>query len=413
VESGSITERAQGEGDMEGMNGSRQPGAGKIVRTFHSSIRSTRFGEATSRVADVQRQAQSGQLGNAYDAQKAYLLSVVSGWAYADGQTLADKIQHYGFERGAHVQQFSVMNDAMLVVACAYLIRSEEGRVGVLAFRGTQPTSAINWLTNADTTARDFYGRGKVHHGFHANVEALWSYIEVALRAALLRAPPASGNGAGEGKLPPLEPLEHLYVTGHSLGGAMAVLAAAKIFRDDTCAAWRPLVRGVYTFGQPQVGDREFAASNRELDALVYRHEYRHDVVPVLPPSSVARSFEHLGTKRVSGSQEEPWRTSDLPTRPLKFLVQGLACVSAAFFTRRLLLLRRLDGLWYSIDDHLPQRYINTCKRSLEAEKEATSSTGPVEVVKRIAHSAAVAGKHVLQMRTRHAARTQSPPPPA
>ncbi len=381
---------------MDG-NGARELGSAQVVRTFRSQVRAPRFGREGSRVGDIAGEARSGRLGNAYDAEKAYLLSVVAGWAYADGQTLADKIQHYGFEAGAYVQQFSVVNDAMLVVARAYLVRSQDGRAGILAFRGTEPVNAINWLTNADTEPRAFYGRGMVHHGFHANVEALWSYIEAALRDAI-EGTQASGNGAaGQG---PLERLEHLYITGHSLGGAMAVLAAAKLFCDGAFAAWRPLVRGVYTFGQPQVGDAEFAGSCPELAELVYRHEYRHDVVPVLPPSSVARSFAHLGHKRVTGSQDEPWRTSDEPTRPLRFLVQGLACVSAAFFTRRLLLLRRLDGLWYSIDDHLPQRYINTCKRSLTVEQAASASAGRIERVRHMAHAAAEVGKLMLR-RTR------------
>ena len=388
---------AGGRGNMDG-NGARELGSAQVVRTFRSQVHAPRFGREGSRVGDIEQDASSGRLGNAYDAEKAYLLSVVAGWAYADGQTLADKIQHYGFEAGAYVQQFSVVNDAMLVVARAYLVRSQDGRAGILAFRGTEPVNAINWLTNAHTEARPFYGRGMVHHGFHANVEALWSYIEAALRDAEAGRP-APGNDAATPPRP-LEGLEHLYVTGHSLGGAMAVLAAAKIFCDDKLASLGPLVRGVYTFGQPQVGDEEFVSSCPELGALVYRHEYRHDVVPVLPPSSVARSFAHLGKKRVTSSQHEPWQTSDQPTRPLRFLVQGLACVSAAFFTRRLLLLRRLDGLWYSIDDHLPQRYINTCKRSLTVEQAESASAGRIERVRHMAHAAAEVGKLMLR-RTR------------
>ncbi len=379
-------------------DGARELGSAQVVRSFRSQVRGPRFGREGSRVGDIEQEASRGRLGSAYDPERAYQLSVVAGWAYADGQTLADKIQHYGFEAGAYVQQFSVINEAMLVVARAYLVRSKDGRAGILAFRGTEPVNAINWLTNAHTEARPFYGRGVVHHGFHTNLEALWSYIDAALREAIAGGS-APGNGAAAGTSPPLQRLEHLYVTGHSLGGAMAVLAAARIFRDGDLASFRPLVRGVYTFGQPLVGDQEFVDSCADLGELVYRHEYRHDVVPVLPPSSVARSFAHLGQKRVTSSPDEPWRLSGEQTRPLRFLVQGLACVSAAFFTRRLLLLRRLDGLWYSIDDHLPQRYIDTCKRSLTVEQPAVP-TGRVERVRHMAHAAAEVGKLMLR-RTR------------
>ncbi len=382
---------------MDGMNGSRERSSGQVVRAFHSAARGSRFGQAESRVPDLSDRAQRGQPGAAYDPQMAYLMSVVSGWAYSDGQTLADKMQHYGFERGAHVQEFSVVNDAMLVVVRAYLVRSEDGRTGILAFRGTQPVNAINWLANADTMAREFHGRGVVHHGFHACVEALWSYIEAALHEAV--------NAE--------QPLEQLYVTGHSLGGAMALLAAAKIFCDEAVPpAWRRMIRGVYTFGQPQVGDAQFASACGDLDNLVYRHEYRHDVVPGLPPSSIVE-FTHMGEKRVCGSRDEPWRVSNRPTRPLRYLVQALACVSASFFTRRFLRLRGLDGLWRSLDDHHPQHYINTCKRSLRAvaQPEAAIVPGPIERVKRMAHTAAEAGKVVL-MRTRRGT-PAAPQPPA
>lgn len=393
-------------------NVARELGSAQVVRAFRSQVHAPAFGREGSRVGDVAAEARSGQLGDAYDAEKAYLLSVVAGWAYADGQTLADKIQHYGFEAGAYVQQFSVVNDAMLVVARAYLVRSQDGRAGILAFRGTEPGNAINWLTSADTEARPFYECGVVHHGFHANVEALWSYIETALRDAVAGRQPALGDGAAAPS-EPLARLEHLYITGHSLGGAMAVLAAAKLFCDGAFADWRPLVRGVYTFGQPQVGDEAFAASCRDrgLGRLVYRHEYRHDVVPALPPSSVAPSFDHLGQKRVTSSQKEAWRVSDQRTRPLRYLAQGLVSVSAAFFTRRLLPLRRLDGLWYSIDDHLPQRYINTCKQSLIHEQPAVP-TGRVERVKHVAQVAAEVGKLMLRRTRRGPARVDPDPLP-
>jgi len=379
-------------------DGAREIGLAQVVRAFRSQVHGPSFGREDPHVGDIEQEASRGSLGNAYDPYKAYQLAVVAGWAYADGQTLADKIQHYGFEAGAYVQQFSVVNGAMLVVARAYLVRSQDGRAGILAFRGTEPLNAINWLTNAHTEARPFHERGTVHHGFHANVEVLWSYIDAALREAMAGGS-APGNGAAAPS-PPLRPLEHLYITGHSLGGAMAVLAAAKILCDDALEPFRPLVRGVYTFGQPPVGDQAFAASCTELDALLYRHEYRHDVVPALPPSSVG-SFVHLGKKRVTSSPDQPWRVSAEPTRPLRYLVQGLACVSAAFFTRRLLFLRRLDGLWYSLDDHLPQRYIDTCKRSINVEQPA-AQTGRVRRVVQAAHVAAEVGKLMLR-RTRRA----------
>src|SRR5262249_16276481 len=156
--------------------------------------------------------------------------------------------------------------------------------VGVLAFRGTEPSNFINWLTDANTVMRTFH-YGSVHGGFFDNVEALWDgvaeVIDEAIQGKTIR--PTNGDGQPE----PVEPLQVLYVTGHSLGAAMAVVAAARIFSPDY-RAWQPLVRGVYTFGQPMVGDAEFARKyGEQFGSFLYRHVFRHDVVPRLPPRAV------------------------------------------------------------------------------------------------------------------------------
>ena len=114
-----------------------------------------------------------------YDPRMAYLTTVVSAWAYSDGQTMANQLAYYGLPN-CSVREFSVVNDAMLVVAAAYFVRSEDGRVGVLAFRGTMPEDFINWLTDADTTLTNFHF-GMVHTGFYRNVEPLWGGIAVVI----------------------------------------------------------------------------------------------------------------------------------------------------------------------------------------------------------------------------------------
>src|SRR5687768_5156739 len=124
----------------------------------------------------------------------------------------------------------------MLVVARAYLIRSCDGSTAILSFRGTEPVNLVNWLGNADTLGKTIYG-GCVHHGFFTNVEALWDYIDTAVDTAITGKQPAARGCTvvlTPGPVPTgpqrseLRPLQHLYITGHSLGGALAVLAAAK-----------------------------------------------------------------------------------------------------------------------------------------------------------------------------------------
>lgn len=82
-----------------------------------------------------------------------------------------------------------------------------------------------------------------------------------------------------------------VFFTGHSLGGALAVLAAHRWSKpqtwdgDSSQAARRSPVAGVYTFGQPRVGNEAFAEDYREtLSKRTFRYVNHSDIVPTLPP---------------------------------------------------------------------------------------------------------------------------------
>jgi hypothetical protein len=130
----------------------------------------------------------------------------------------------------------------------------------VLAFRGSDPVTLPNWLT--DVVVRlvecgDYHGR--VHHGFSAVLKHTWGKVERILDDA--RDKP-------------------LFLTGHSMGGALAVLAACRLARLG-----RPPV-AIYTFGAPRVGDRTFCAG---YALPTYRVVNGLDLVPEMPLASLKR----------------------------------------------------------------------------------------------------------------------------
>jgi pimeloyl-ACP methyl ester carboxylesterase len=130
----------------------------------------------------------------------------------------------------------------------------------VLAFRGSDPVTLQTWLTDAVVrlVERPDYP-GRVHLGFASALRRTWALIEPALDAA--------------GDRP-------LFLTGHSMGGALAVLTAARLAR-----AGRPAV-ATYTFGAPRVGDPAFCAAH----ALpTYRVVNRLDLVPEVPLASLRK----------------------------------------------------------------------------------------------------------------------------
>ncbi|HEX8912621.1 MAG TPA: lipase family protein [Humisphaera sp.] len=146
----------------------------------------------------------------------------------------------------------------------------------VLAFRGSDPVTLQTWVTDAFVrlVAREHYA-GRVHQGFSSVLRRSWTRVEAILAAA-------------EGK--------PLFVTGHSMGGALAVLTACRL-----AAAGRPPV-AVYTFGAPRVGDAAFCAG---YAVPTYRVVNRLDLVPELPLASVKRILPGLprveGGRRVGG----------------------------------------------------------------------------------------------------------------
>jgi len=85
-----------------------------------------------------------------------------------------------------------------------------------------------------------------------------------------------------------------LFVTGHSLGGALATLATAMLLEDDDL---KDDVVGQYTYGSPRVGTpkfREFMHTRTPAgNKIAHRFRNREDIVTRIPP--VWRNYAHVG----------------------------------------------------------------------------------------------------------------------
>ncbi|MGC4032425.1 MAG: lipase family protein [Tepidisphaeraceae bacterium] len=130
----------------------------------------------------------------------------------------------------------------------------------VLAFRGTDPITLPNWVTDAVVrliACDDYHGR--VHSGFHNALRRTWQKVETILEQVCDKP---------------------LFITGHSLGGALAVLTACRLAK-----AGRPPV-ATYTFGVPRVGDPSFCDGYL---LPTYRVVNRLDLVPEMPIASVKK----------------------------------------------------------------------------------------------------------------------------
>ena len=129
----------------------------------------------------------------------------------------------------------------------------------ILAFRGTEATSIKDIKSDAKAKTTSCETGGKIHTGFKEAFENVSFDIQKKLNEDKFKDKP-------------------LFITGHSLGGALATIAAKKLLHEGGLAA-------CYTFGSPRVGDEELIAN---IKSPIYRLVNAADCVTMLPPSSEA-----------------------------------------------------------------------------------------------------------------------------
>jgi triacylglycerol lipase len=132
------------------------------------------------------------------------------------------------------------------------------GSMLVLAFRGTEVDRVKDIKSDLNAFQEDCSTLGKVHKGFSDAYKKVGPLIVDEL------AQPDYAKQA-------------LYITGHSLGGAIATLATKRLKHVGGHAA-------TYTFGAPRVGNEDWIAS---IKTPVYRIVNSADIVPMLPPGGM------------------------------------------------------------------------------------------------------------------------------
>uniref|UniRef100_A0A0N5C7C0 Lipase_3 domain-containing protein n=1 Tax=Strongyloides papillosus TaxID=174720 RepID=A0A0N5C7C0_STREA len=159
-----------------------------------------------------------------------------------------------------------------------YSITSEKRKEIIIVFRGTKTNEQlVEEGIDSLIGGNDFFGLGVVNYYFDKASNALWPSIVKLFQNEEYKD-------------------YKVYVTGHSLGGALAALCAAKIrvknFRKSNEIF-------LYTFGQPRIGSSKFAFNFDKLVPNSWRVIHRMDIVPHLPPcaKSTNLSFFNLVKK--------------------------------------------------------------------------------------------------------------------
>lgn len=198
-----------------------------------------------------------------FSAARAYWLAEFADHAYETDRTALESwLKPHGFT----LLEFIDVNGTQ-----SFLARGEG--VAVLAFRGTEK-KLEDWVTDAKFKLVDGAASGvpgQVHDGFTealANVAARLDGLVAQLKTRRVL----------------------LHLTGHSLGGALATLAALHFGRNPAACP----VHTVHTFGSPRVGDAAFVQDfDQHYRGRSYRFVNDEDLVTRVPTR--AQGYEHVG----------------------------------------------------------------------------------------------------------------------
>ncbi len=247
------------------------------------------YGDLVERLLAT-HQPNAGKRDDAPDPTVAHTLATCAGYAYADLETMATMAARLGLP-GSGCVRVSAAVDAMFVFSTAYLLQSRCGRVVVLCYRGTEPTNLAQWLGDADTAVEmmrlDAASVG-MHAGFARNMRTTRWAVTRELTLAL------NGRSLGDPAEAVAHPMEALFVTGHSLGGAMAALFALSVAGSHELAQLDERLRAVYTFGQPMALADPLPGLAHVVGERLFRHVMARDIIPALPPRRWG-SFAHFG----------------------------------------------------------------------------------------------------------------------
>lgn len=149
----------------------------------------------------------------------------------------------------------------------------------ILAFRGTRiegfvdpitrfrlvNTNLTDMITNFNFPPDDLGNGRKVHCGFNEALDRVYAKVEKAVDQARQQS------------------AKQIWCTGHSLGAALATLAAERL-------SAKVKVQGLYTFGSPRVGNTAFCRTFPVSNA--YRFVDHRDLVTKVPPEGL---YDHVG----------------------------------------------------------------------------------------------------------------------
>ncbi|MBN3039937.1 MAG: lipase family protein [Candidatus Omnitrophica bacterium] len=221
----------------------------------------------------------------------------------------------------------------------------------LIAFRGTEQTKIEDILADI-LVFQNNSKLGKVHYGFLRALKFIWKDLLKALQALQ-------------------DDNQCIWLTGHSLGGALATLAAAKLASEN-----KQNIKGIYTYGKPRVGNNEFKMNFEKLFKKgAYRVTNFRDPIAIIPFSigrilkwNIDFQYHHSGKMILFNESGSIAKESEkCPRSELIWLSIGIAVIASVIkILKRLKIAGRLVEYINSLaEPHSLEKYIENIKKNI------------------------------------------------
>lgn len=264
----------------------------------------------------------------AYSDRMAWICACMSQLAYDSFESDDQQIQE-AFLAKLHSGGFDLVDTFTSKETDTQAFLASNGEFAILAFRGTQ--KAWRDVQTDIRAGRIRTSSGKIHVGFSQGYSSIAKKIEKSL--------------ARIGRIP-------IYITGHSLGGALATIATQYL---EANPRFEFQMAACYTFGSPRVGNADY---DPNLKTSIFRIVNTTDIVTVVP--LLTMGFVHVGDIRFLDRRDDKFRRGiPVVRRFLAFAIAFSKLVSdhaILEYRRKLEAIARRRALGLFGDSHTPGR---------------------------------------------------------
>ncbi|KAI8877402.1 alpha/beta-hydrolase [Backusella circina FSU 941] len=201
-------------------------------------------------------------------------------------------------------------------------------------------------------------------HSMYAQAEHYILQLMMKETSTSIESRRRSGLSHGSDKVFDKKKKKRLFITGHSLGGAMGTIFLGKMLQSKS-----PLLdhfAGLYTYGQPKIGDAEFSkVFSPRMTSKIFHHANNNDIIPRMPtlwnydtPPGTLVFID--SAYNITLYPPNPYTNEPVPVRNISYL--HLSGLLNRFVIRRLVRENKIRILFrilfpFFLNDHFPSDY--------------------------------------------------------